>query len=97
MYEDIFPIWTYSYFFCLLLLGLLSEYIGYKSAVMLGVLGNIITIIILVSTNNFFLLQFEQVTVGLGSGSLVIFGSFLYHSVPEAYYQKVRVKLIQFL
>jgi hypothetical protein len=84
VYEDIFPIWTYSYFLCLL-----TEYIGYKFSILLGILGNIITIIILLLTNDFFLLQLEQVTIGMASASFIILSSFLYNAVPSIYYQKI--------
>jgi len=89
VYQEIFPIWTYSYFGCLFLLGILSEWVNYKLAIFLGVCGNLITISILIASSNWILLQLEQFTVAIGSASFVILSSFAYHSVSEEFYQKI--------
>eukprot|EP01119_Soliformovum_irregulare_P014493 TRINITY_DN3963_c4_g4_i2.p1 TRINITY_DN3963_c4_g4~~TRINITY_DN3963_c4_g4_i2.p1 ORF type:complete len:445 (+),score=120.09 TRINITY_DN3963_c4_g4_i2:99-1433(+) len=89
VYEDIFPIWTYSYLINVILIGMLTEVVGYRFSLAAGVLGNIATYIILLTTDNYFLLQFEQATVSLASASIIIFSSFVFRAVPRIHYQKV--------
>lgn len=89
VYQEIFPIWSYSYSACLLFLGILSEFVGYKFTILVGIAGSLVTLFILVFSNNFLLLQLQQVTVGIGSGAFIIFGSFVYCAVPEIHFQKV--------
>eukprot|EP00501_MAST-03F_sp_TOSAG23-6_P001791 GSMAST32.ASY1.ANO1.1869.1 assembled CDS len=86
--DSVYPIWTYAYFVSLLLFGGVSEYLRYTPIIYLGVLGRILTRIILLFGNTLWQMQLMQVTYAVGSVGEVIFFAYIYHCVcNESDYQ----------
>ncbi|EGG25275.1 reduced folate carrier family protein [Cavenderia fasciculata] len=75
VYETIYPYWTYSYFIFLLVFGFLGEMIGYKSIIIIGMIGKVIaSTILLIGTQSIGLLIVDQVADGMAFAAY-IFGS----------------------
>ena len=88
--------WTYSYFSFVILLAMLAEFISYKAVIILGSFcmwtGCFILLLPMTYTSNpnyLYFMYFDQWSEGLGSASGVVFTSYLYVLVPEAYFIKV--------
>lgn len=65
VYEDVFPIWSYSYCAALLLMGILAETIGHKIMILLGFGAGVASLGILIWSNSFQLIQFQEVLSGM--------------------------------
>ncbi len=93
---DILIFWVFNYFgnFCRILGYIFRcrsklNFTGYKAAIILGVVGNIATVLILIVANDLILLQLQEVTMGIASGAYIIFGSYLYRVIEQQYHQKI--------
>jgi len=93
VYQDIFPYWTYSYFAFLFIFGILGEFIGYKLIIIIGMIGKILTIAILLTTNKLFYLILEQVTDGLSYSAYIVFLAYIYFSLDSSEYQKMSCRV----
>jgi len=91
---DIFPIWTYSLLGCLLISLILGEWIGYKKVILMGVVSNIITLVILLITDDIWWMKLEQFTVAFGFSTHIIYASLLYSSTVIGLYKKITLYTI---
>jgi len=87
--QDIFPVWTYSYFVSIVICGLVSEVLQYKPVLIVGSFARLATRLILIFGTSMILMQSMQVTFGFASGSEVLFYSYIYYLVPLEHYQKL--------
>eukprot|EP01112_Ceratiomyxa_fruticulosa_P001979 TRINITY_DN1211_c0_g3_i1.p1 TRINITY_DN1211_c0_g3~~TRINITY_DN1211_c0_g3_i1.p1 ORF type:complete len:458 (-),score=37.04 TRINITY_DN1211_c0_g3_i1:35-1408(-) len=85
VYSSVYPIWTYSYFGCLLILGLIGEYIGYKVSIVFGTIGYVISSVMLVTTSDLLLIQLQEVAYAFNSAAYIIFTSYIYCVERESY------------
>jgi len=96
VYQDIFPMWTYSYFVFIVVLAVLAEIISYKLCIILGSFGiffgcALLVIPITYTEHSYYLYitYLDQWLEGLGSASGVIFSSYLFVLVPEVFFMKI--------
>ncbi|KAF2073675.1 hypothetical protein CYY_005025 [Polysphondylium violaceum] len=93
VYQDIFPYWTYSYFAFLFIFGILGEFIGYKTIIIIGMVSKILTIAVLLTTNKLVYLILEQVTDGLSYAAYIVFLAYIYFSLDPNEYQKMSCRV----
>ena len=92
VYNQVFPVWTYSYFVSLLLFGLLSEWAGYKLPIVFGVLCNAVTVTLLLlefTVGHLLWIQASEVTIGFYFSAMILFSSFIFVLVPSQHYLKI--------
>ena len=96
IYQDIFPIWTYSYCIFVILFGILGELISYKMCIILGTLGLFIASVILILPITYteynyyyYLMIFDEFSEGIGSASSSVFISFIFLSFPTHFYATI--------
>ena len=95
VYQDIFPMWTYSYFLFAILLALVAEIISYKMCIIIGSVAIWMGCFLLLIPTTYsshsgylYVMYLDQWCEGLGSASGVIFTSYLFVLIPEAYFLK---------
>lgn len=85
--KDVYPISVYSYFAFILPVGFLSEFIGYKNVVILGVVARELTRILLLWSEGLFNMQLMQITFGFAMAAEIIYYSYIYLLVPQSEFQ----------
>jgi hypothetical protein len=89
IYQNIFPVWTYSYCIFVIILGLLGEISYYKIPVVIGSLGLLMAAVILIlpmtyteNSSYYYLILLDEISEGIGSASGCVFLSFIFISFP---------------
>lgn len=88
IYEEILPVWNYSYFAFLIPLGVLSELLGHKYVILLTTALDLASNLILIFGNSMDLMIVDQVTSGMGFAGFVVFSSYVYTVVSKERYQQ---------
>jgi len=86
--NQIYPLWTYAYFAFLLPVGMLSEGIGYKATVMIGMIARETTRAILIFESSLTAMQLTQISFGFASASEIVYFTFVYVSLPKEHYHR---------
>ena|SRR3990167_4128010 len=96
VFQDIFPIWTYSFLIFVIILGPTAELIQYKLCVVLGgislVTTNLLVILPITYTENnsyLYIMYIDQLSAGFAAAATVIFFSYMFILVPEFYFLKI--------
>ncbi|KAF4758949.1 hypothetical protein FOZ63_031904 [Perkinsus olseni] len=87
--SQIYPWSTYACIPFLLVGGCLSEFVGYKLALILGALGRLATRFLLLFGSSLLEMQIMQCTYSFGTAAEEIFYGYLFHVVPKENYQKL--------
>eukprot|EP00761_Pharyngomonas_kirbyi_P012550 gb/GECH01012577.1/.p1 GENE.gb/GECH01012577.1/~~gb/GECH01012577.1/.p1 ORF type:complete len:516 (+),score=72.18 gb/GECH01012577.1/:1-1548(+) len=84
----VFPVWSYAYFGALLLVGPISEAIGYRSILIAGVLGRLYTRLVLLFAPHILPLVIStQVAYGLASAEKIMLFAYIYNNTaPKQYH-----------
>merc|ERR1712137_291622 len=96
VYQNIFPMWTYSYFAFAILLAVAAEFVSYKACIVLGSVaiwgGCMLLLLPVTYTENasyLYTMYVDQWLEGFGSASSVIFNAYLFALTPERYFLKM--------
>ena len=96
VYQNIFPMWTYSYFLFTVLLPIVAEVGSYKLCIVLGTIGIwmgcfllVIPVTYTMHSSYLYIAYIDQWMEGLGSASGVIFSSYIFLLVPEEFFMKI--------
>eukprot|EP01135_Chromosphaera_perkinsii_P005494 Nk52_evm43s352 gene=Nk52_evmTU43s352 len=87
--NQIFTVLTYSYLISLVMVAVLTKYIGYKIVIFIEAAAQLATRIILVWGNSLFLMQLMQVTFGIACAGEIAYFAYVYTLVDEKFYQKL--------
>jgi solute carrier family 19 (thiamine transporter), member 2/3 len=87
--DDIYPVWTYSYFACLLPVGVLAELFGYRIMIVAGIVAREVTRVLLLYSNGLQAMQWMQFAFGFASATDMVFYSFVYQMVSRDRYHDV--------
>ncbi|XP_066479196.1 thiamine transporter 1-like isoform X4 [Tiliqua scincoides] len=89
VFNEIYPVWTYSYLVLLLPVFLLTDYLRYKPVILLQGLTLIVTWFMLLYAKELLALQFLEFFYGLVTATEIAYYSYLYSVVDLTLYQKV--------
>lgn len=89
VFNEIYPVWTYSYLVLLLPVFLLTDYLRYKPVILLQGLALIVTWFMLLYAKELLALQFLEFFYGLVTATEIAYYSYLYSVVDLTLYQKV--------
>ncbi len=87
--NQVFPVWTYSYFLFLCVFGLLSEPLKYAPVIWTGVLCRIVTRCLLINGSTVVHMQIMQVFYAFGCVGELVFYAYIYHRVAKGQYSKI--------
>ena len=86
--DEVYPIWTYSYMFFLVVVGLATEAVGYRLMIKLGILAQLAMISLSVYCESLPGLQLADVFFGLDTALQGILFAYAYRIVPKEYFQQ---------
>uniref|UniRef100_A0A8C3JTY5 Thiamine transporter 1 n=1 Tax=Calidris pygmaea TaxID=425635 RepID=A0A8C3JTY5_9CHAR len=89
VFNEIYPVWTYSYLALLFPVFLATDYLRYKPVVLLQGLSLIITWFMLLYTQGLRAVQFLEFFYGMGTATDIAYYSYIYSVVDVNLYQKV--------
>jgi len=89
VYQDVYPIWTYSYLAVLVLVFLFTDLARYKPIIVFEGFAYILTWILLLYGHGLRLMQFMQVVYGVATSTEVAYFTYIYAKVPGEFYQQV--------
>ena len=84
--NEIYPWSTYAYLPFLLLLGPFAEIFSYRIAIIIGIIGRIITRFLLLYGTSLVDMQLMQVTYAMGTAAEDVFSAYIYYLLPSSYY-----------
>eukprot|EP00981_Chlorochromonas_danica_P004888 scaffold978_cov172-Ochromonas_danica.AAC.19 len=84
--NEIYPWATYAYLPFLLTLGPFAEIVSYRIAILFGILGRVITRLLLLYGNSLGAMQALEVTYALGSAAEDVLSAYLYTFLPHELY-----------
>lgn len=89
--HEVFPVWTYAYLALLPCMSVLSELIGYRFIVVMGVIGRLSTLSLLLipaSAGSLLLMQISQATIALGFAAHPSLTAIMFRSLPTSAYAR---------
>ncbi|XP_049632619.1 thiamine transporter 1 [Suncus etruscus] len=89
VFNEIYPVWTYSYLALLFPVFLATDYLRYKPVVLLQGLSLIITWFLLLYAQGLLAVQFLEFFYGMATATEVAYYSYIYSVVDLSRYQKV--------
>uniref|UniRef100_A0A8C6YK47 Solute carrier family 19 member 2 n=1 Tax=Nothoprocta perdicaria TaxID=30464 RepID=A0A8C6YK47_NOTPE len=89
VFNEIYPVWTYSYLVLLFPVFLATDYLRYKPVVLLQGLSLIVTWFMLLYAQGLLAIQFLEFFYGMGTATDVAYYSYIYSVVDLNLYQKV--------
>lgn len=89
VFNEIYPVWTYSYLALLFPVFLATDYLRYKPVIVLQGLSLIITWFMLLYAQGTLALQFLEFFYGMATATEVAYYSYIYSMVKPSMYQKV--------
>ena len=89
VYQDVYPVWTYSYLCVLVLVFLFTDLLKYKVVIVLEGFAYILTWVLLTWARGLFAMQMMQVAYGVATSTEVAYFTYIYARVPGEQYQKV--------
>ncbi|XP_064322938.1 thiamine transporter 1 isoform X2 [Phalacrocorax carbo] len=89
VFNEIYPVWTYSYLALLFPVFLATDYLRYKPVVLLQGLSLIITWFMLLYAQGLRAFQFLEFFYGMGTATDIAYYSYIYSVVDVNLYQKV--------
>nr|XP_014342358.1 PREDICTED: thiamine transporter 1 [Latimeria chalumnae] len=89
VFNDIFPVWTYSYLLLLFPVFLATDYLRYKPIILLQGLSLIITWFMLLYAQGVLAIQFLEFFYGLATATEIAYYAYIYSVVDPSLYQKV--------
>lgn len=89
MFNEIYPVWTYSYLALLFPVFLATDYLRYKPVVLLQGLSLIITWFMLLYAQGLWAIQFLEFFYGMGTATDIAYYSYIYSVVDVNLYQQV--------
>ena len=88
-YQDVYPVWTYSYLAVLIVVFLITDYVKYKPMIIFEGLAFVSTWLLLVFGSGVPLMQLMQFFYGIATSTEVAYYSYIYAKVDADKYQKV--------
>uniref|UniRef100_A0A8C0BK42 Thiamine transporter 1 n=1 Tax=Buteo japonicus TaxID=224669 RepID=A0A8C0BK42_9AVES len=89
VFNEIYPVWTYSYLALLFPVFLATDYLRYKPVVLLQGLSLIITWFMLLYAQGLWAVQFLEFFYGMGTATDIAYYSYIYSVVDVNLYQQV--------
>ncbi|XP_071615049.1 thiamine transporter 1 [Heliangelus exortis] len=89
VFNEIYPVWTYSYLALLFPVFLATDYLRYKPVVLLQGLSLIVTWFMLLYAQGLRAIQFLEFFYGMGTATDIAYYSYIYSVVDVNLYQKV--------
>ncbi|XP_062451591.1 thiamine transporter 1 [Rhea pennata] len=89
VFNEIYPVWTYSYLVLLFPVFLATDYLRYKPVVLLQGLSLIVTWFMLLYAQGLLAIQFLEFFYGVGTATDIAYYSYIYSVVDLNWYQKV--------
>ncbi|NWI10508.1 S19A2 protein, partial [Crypturellus soui] len=89
VFNEIYPVWTYSYLVLLFPVFLATDYLRYKPVVLLQGLSFIVTWFMLLYAQGLLAIQFLEFFYGVGTATDIAYYSYIYSVVDLDLYQKV--------
>eukprot|EP00058_Branchiostoma_floridae_P006049 XP_002591537.1 hypothetical protein BRAFLDRAFT_92766 [Branchiostoma floridae] len=87
--NEIYPVWTYTYFPTLLVVLFLTDYLRYKPVIVFEGLTLILTWVLLLWGHGVAMMQLMQVTYGVSTAAEIGYFSYIYSVVPRDRYRQV--------
>ncbi|XP_068239536.1 thiamine transporter 1 [Palaemon carinicauda] len=88
-YQDVYPVWTYSYLSLLIVVFLLTDLLRYKPVIVFEGIGYVVTWSLLLWARGVGWMQFMQFTYGVATSTEVAYFTYIYAKVSSEHYQKV--------
>lgn len=85
--NEIYTVAVYAYLPLLLLLGCVAEIFSYRSAILLGIMGRVVTRFLLLYSDSLTEMQIMQVAYSSGTAAEDIYMAFVLKVLPLSYYQ----------
>jgi len=89
LYQDVYPIWTYSYLAVLVIVFLFTDLVRYKPVIVFEGFAYILTWVLLLWGHGLATMQFMQVAYGVATSTEVAYFTYIYAQVPAEFYQQV--------
>ena len=89
VFNEIYPVWTYSYLVLLFPVFLATDYLCYKPVILLQGLSLIVTWFMLLYAQGLLAIQFLEFFYGIATATEVAYYSYIYSVVDLSMYQKV--------
>ncbi|XP_023340838.1 thiamine transporter 1 [Eurytemora carolleeae] len=89
VYQDVYPIWTYSYLGVLILVFLFTDLLKYKPVIVFEGIAYITTWSLLLWGKGLLSMQFMQFAYGVATSTEVAYFTYIYAKVSPHYYQQV--------
>nr|XP_020640604.1 thiamine transporter 1 isoform X2 [Pogona vitticeps] len=89
VFNEIYPVWTYSYLVLLFPVFLATDYLRYKPVILLQGLSLIVTFFMLLYAKGLLAIQFLEFFYGLVTATEIAYYSYIYSVVDLTLYQKV--------
>ncbi|XP_019602991.2 thiamine transporter 1 isoform X2 [Rhinolophus sinicus] len=89
VFNEIYPVWTYSYLLLLFPVFLATDYLRYKPVVLLQGLSLIVTWFMLLYAQGLLAVQFLEFFYGIATATEIAYYSYIYSVVDLSKYQKV--------
>jgi len=89
VYQDVYPIWTYSYLAVLVVVFLFTDLVRYKPVIVFEGFAYILTWVLLLWGHGLPTMQFMQVAYGVATSTEVAYFTYIYAQVPAEFYQQV--------
>nr|XP_033806158.1 thiamine transporter 1 [Geotrypetes seraphini] len=89
VFNEIYPVWTYSYLVLLFPVFLATDYLRYKPVILLQGISLIITWFMLLYAESVLAVQFLEFFYGIATATDIAYYSYIYSVVDLARYQKV--------
>lgn len=89
VFNEIYPVWTYSYLLLLFPVFLATDYLRYKPVILLQGLSLIVTWFMLLYAQGLLAIQFLEFFYGIATATEIAYYSYIYTVVDLGMYQKV--------
>lgn len=89
MFNEIYPVWTYSYLILLFPVFLATDYLRYKPVIILQGLSLLVTWFMLLYAQGTLAIQFLEFFYGISTATEIAYYSYIYSMVDPGVYQKV--------
>lgn len=89
VFNEIYPVWTYSYLVLLFPVFLATDYLRYKPVILLQGLSLIVTWFMLLYAQGLLAIQFLEFFYGIATATEIAYYSYIYSVVDLSKYQKV--------
>eukprot|EP00094_Tigriopus_californicus_P013880 TCALIF_13435-PA protein Name:"Similar to SLC19A2 Thiamine transporter 1 (Homo sapiens)" AED:0.06 eAED:0.08 QI:5/0/0/1/0.33/0.5/4/0/369 len=89
VYQKVYPVWSYAYFFVLIPVFLLTDLVRYKPMIMFEGLVYVVTWVLLLWAEGVVAMQVMQFIYGMATASEVAYYTYIYAKVPKTDYMRV--------